>query len=241
MKSIFSFLLLVLAVSCASGPTKEEKEAFTNKVDQEKLKTVKELAASSDSRIPLKAGQWVKIHTTLKEGNKDQSLSTFKVLKVDGKTVTMEVETTNASTLGLNVMQYEVENYPTHNKLDISKQELEKLVDKMNIKKITMKQGNEPAQELPVTYMPMAKGMLKDLFASGYRIGEPKKTACASEYLKAPTCVVFEYEANAFGFTTKGTSFAHSSVPVVGFIKSDSDKSETKVVNFGLTGAKSSL
>lgn len=241
MKSLLSLTLGALLVSCASGPSKEQVAAFKNKLDEEKIQMVKDLGASSTSRIPLKAGQWVKIHTVIKEGNKDQNLATFKVLKVAGKTVTMEVETTNASSLGLQVMQYEVENYPVWDKLDISKHELEKLVDKMNIKKIIMKQGNEPAQEISVAYMPMAKGMLKQLFSSGYRIGDLKKEACSSEYIKSSNCVVFDYQASAYGFTTKGTSYTHSAIPIVGFIKSISDKSETKVVNFGLTGAKSSL
>lgn len=241
MKLLVSPLLLALAMSCSTGPSKQQVDAFNNKVGQEKLKAAVNLGPSSESRIPLKAGQWVKIHTTLKEGNKDQSLSTFKVLKVAGRTVTMEVETTNASTLGLTIMQYEVENYPTHNKLDIKKQDLEKLVDKMNIKKIIMKQGNDPAQELSSAYMPMAKGMLKELFASGYRIGQTKKAPCASSYLSSSQCVIFDFEASAFGFTTQGTSYAHSAIPVVGFIKSDTDKSKTVVVNFGLTGAKTSL
>lgn len=241
MKSLSSLLLLALLTGCASNPSKEQVAAFQNKVDQEKLQIVKDLSPTSNSRLPLKAGQWVKIHTVMKEGNKDQTLATFKVLKVAANTVTMEVETTNASTLGLQIMQYEVENYPTWDKLDISKHDLEKLVDKMNIKKIIMKQGNDSAQEISVAYMPMAKGLLKQLFSSGYRIGELKKEACSSEYLKSSNCVVFDYEASAHGFTTKGTSYTHSAVPVLGFIKSVADKSETKVVNFGLTGAQSSL
>lgn len=239
MKSLSVLLLVSIVAGCSHRPSKEQLATFDQKINNEKLQTVRDLGPSSETRIPLKAGQWVKFHTVIKDG--DQSFATFKVLKVNGKNVTMEVETTNASTLGLTVMQYEVENFPTHNELDIDKKKLEGMVDKMVIKKIIMKHGNDAPQEIGSAYMPMAKGMLKQLFSSGYRIGDISKVPCASSTLKASRCMVFDYEASAYGFTTKGTSYAHSAVPIVGFIKSVSDKSETQIVNFGLTGAKSSL
>ncbi len=240
MKINLSLILLTLAMACAHRSSKEEKAAFANKLQKEKLQTVKDLAPSPNSRLPLKAGQWVKLLTTVKESN-EQGLITYKVLKVNGNNITMEVVNTSAALLDLNVTQYEIENFPVSVKLDISKAELERLLDKMEVKKITVRNGHEEPHELPKTLMPMTKNTLKQAFASGYRVGEPKAQACSSAYLSSKKCIVFDYEASAFGFSTKGQSFAHGAVPIVGIIKSESDKSNVEVVNFDLTGAQSSL
>jgi hypothetical protein len=128
-------------------------------VEQEKLQAILDLGPSGNDRIPLKAGHWVKIYTQIEDGLKDQSLSTFKVIKIVGNIITMEVETT--------------------------------------IRKIIIKQGHKPARELQEEYMAMAQDILKELFSSGYRIGDSRMEA-------------------------------------------SSEKSKNQIVNFGLTGAKSS-
>lgn len=238
MNIIASILLLILVVSCSSAPSKDQLKAFRKQVDAKRMKGSRDLGPSTNSRLPLQAGQWVTVLNTSKDG-KEMGLSTFKVLGVSGKSVRMEVETISAKNQDPQIMQYEVDNYPMYNKLNVSKAELESYLDNLVIKKMVMKNGKEPAQEMPTAFVP--KGMLKDLFANGYSISTPKKEACSSSYLNSGSCIGFDFEVNVFGFTTKGKSYAHSAVPVMGFVKSDSEKTLSEVVNFGLTGAKSSL
>jgi hypothetical protein len=123
----------------------------------------------------------------------------------------------------------------------MTQKDMEKYIGDIKIKKILMKHGDNPVQEMPVHLIPTSKETVKNMFASGYRISEPKKEACASNYIKASKCIVYEYESNIMGYISTGKTYTHSEIPLMGFIKTENDKSVTEVINFGTSGAKSSL
>lgn len=241
MKLIFlSFSVCLLLTACTHAPTVEEKQHFGQEIDKLKLPATKSFGSSKSKRIPLKAGQWVTIMTQMKDENKSPNLSTFKVLKVSGKTVVIEIESFSA-TSAKNIIQYEIEHYPMYDMLSVTKNELEKYLENIKIKKVITKYGDNPAKEMSADVISMGKGYVKSLFLTGYRVGEPTKEDCSSDYIKAKKCIVYGFEANVMGQSMTGKSYAHSDIPVVSFIKSDSDRAYTQVINYGLTGAKSSL
>ncbi len=239
MKLILSGLLFALLSACSHAPTAEESQLFNQKIETKKSN--KSLGSTKDSRIPLKAGQWVTFVTEFKDGSYSKSLSTYKLLKYNGKSLTMEMETSSAKSPDLHIIQYEIENFPNYSKLSMTQKDMEKYIGDVKIKKILMKQGNNPVQEMPVQLMPTSKESVKAMFASGYRISEPKKEACTSTYIKATKCIVFDYETNMMGYISTGKTYTHSEIPLVSFIKTENDKSVTEVINFGNSGAKSSL
>ena len=241
MKFLTFSMLFVLLVSCSSAPTKEQTDAFDKKMQSLRIKGTKSLGPSGFSRIPLKSGQWITFLTSTKEKGAltNRGVSTFKVLKVSGKNVTMEVESIHENSADKSIIQYQIENYPSYTKMNVTKEELEKMLENLKISKIIMKMGTEPAKEMPTAFMP--KSLLKDLFANGYRVSETKNESCSSSFLKSKRCMVFDFEATALGFSTKGKSYGHSDIPVMSFIKSDADNNITEVINYGMSGAKSSL
>ncbi len=235
------FLTLIILASCSSGPSKKHVEKFAQKVTEEKTSQLIQLKKSSSQRLPLKVGQWVKVVTEFKTGVQDKNFLIYKVIKIQGNLVKMEIESMNASNLEPKILQYEIENYPMDYKIALSKKEINKLVDKMVIKQMKIKVGENPVEELSKAYLPMAKGLLKNLFISGHQTGEAQKSDCSSEYLSSELCHIFDFEASLLGSSFKGKTYAHSEVPIVGFLKMISEQSETKVINFGLTGAKASF
>lgn len=240
MSKILLSLSLIYLISCSSKPTVEQVNVFNNKLSEMKVSSQKELKPSKESKIPLKEGQWVTMFSTLKENNYS-SLSTFKILKITKNQVTMEIESYSVKTDDKSVIYYEVENYPTIKKLLLTKKEVEEMVDDLKILKVISKHGTAPAQEMPAVLLSMAKGQTKNLFASGYRIGEFKNSGCESPYFKSKKCLIADVEVNVLGTTYKSKSFVHSEIPVLSFIKHESEKGDTFVINFGLTGAKSAL
>jgi hypothetical protein len=240
MKS-YLFPAFFILLSCSHGPSKKNLEAFEKKITDEKLKDTQELKASKDTRLALKKGQWVKVVTHYLGKNQDKHYLTYKVLNVSGNKITMEIESLNASNLKLNVLQYEIENYPIGKKINSTKEEISKLVEKMKINKMRIRNGDLPAEEISKAYMPMAKGLIKSLFISGYQVGTVKEGPCQSPYLKSAKCYISQFQASVLGREISGTSQAHSEIPILGFIKSVSEESESIVINFGNEGAKSSL
>jgi hypothetical protein len=234
-------LSTLMLLACSHKVTVEESNQFNQKLENLKLKSQKSIGSTKNQRLPLKAGQWARVLTILKEGNQDRSISTFKVLKVNKKSVTIEVETFSAANPELNIMQYEIENFPFYNQLSVSKAELEKYFDKIEVKKIITKYGNNAPSEMPTNFAPMAKNFMKKLFVNGYSLGQNSTGKCESPYIKAKSCINFPYEAEAFGYKAKGMSYAHSEIPFLSFVKSEGDKSDTFVINYGYEGAKSSL
>lgn len=238
--TLISLLFCVILTACSQAPTAQEKQSFNEEINKLKLPEIKSFGASKTKRIPLKAGQWVTIMTQMKDDTKGINLSTFKVIKVVGKTVTIEVESFNANS-AKNIMQYEVENYPMYDMLSVTKNELEKYLENIKIKRVVTKYGDRAPTEIPLEVINMSKGHVKSLFLTGYRIGEPHKEDCSSDNIKAKKCIIYNFEANVMGQAMSGKSYAHSDIPIVSFIKSDSDRAFTQVINYGLSGAKTSL
>ncbi|MBI3555030.1 MAG: hypothetical protein HY074_02050 [Deltaproteobacteria bacterium] len=128
-----------------------------------------------------------------------------------------------------------------HKQLSYSKDEMDKFISNLEFKRIVMKSGDAKPTEIPMNIVPLTKTYIKNLFTTGYRLGDVASEACSSDVLSSKKCVGYDYELDLTGYHAKGHVDAHSAVPIVGYITQTTDKSESHVIAFGLSGAKGIL
>ena len=235
-------LSLILLSACGHKLTQQDKDGFLERQAAVAFTTRHQLPPSTKGKLPLKAGQWAIVATHFKDGdNESMGFTKFKIIRIQGDTLTMEMESTHAGSKQLMVMAYVVSGFPMHKQLSYSKDEMEKFVSNLEFKRIVMKSGDAKATEIPLNFVPLTKTYMKNLFTTGYRVGGITYEACASDALSSKKCLAYDYELELTGYHAKGHVDAHSSVPIVGYVSQTTDKSESHVIAFGLTGAKGIL
>jgi hypothetical protein len=236
MKRVVSILLfLILLAGCAHALTEQDKKDFDAQADEARFPAKRILPPSAKSRTPLRAGQWATVETLFKDGKgavKSMNLATYKVIRVQGDTVTFEIEITSAGSPKPSTVAYVVNHLPSaSNQLGMSKSDFDHFVDRMEIKRIVTPNGDATPTKL----------YSKNLLLSRYRAGNVKNEPCKTDILQSTRCLGYDFVAEELGHTVKGHVDAHASVPIVGFVRQDSEQYTSQVLAFGMSGAVSKL
>jgi hypothetical protein len=180
------------------------------------------------------------ISTRPREEDKPRTLMKYKVLKVEGTKVTMEIESRSSSAKP-SLMAYVVDHYPTQSEMSMTKEQFDKHIDDLTFERIIFQSGDSKPTEVPTNITLLTKQYIKNVFTGGYRTGDVTYTACGTPELTSTRCYTYNYQAEALGFSMKGTVHAHGGVPIVGFIDQTSDQGSSRVIAYGFTGATGTL
>lgn len=198
----------------------------------------KKLPASTMSRKPLKAGQWAATLTRSKKDPNEVTLQIFKVVTVSGTSVTLESELYGSENGAKRVaIQQTIRNYPAKAPLALEGEEAAKAMKSMQIESVRMMDENGQVTalpQLPFGMMGLASELFKPTVASGSIRNEP----CSGQAYESSRCVAVPFRTRVLWMTDSGTIYAHSAVPVLGFVKSDSASYDVQTIGFGESGAK---
>lgn len=240
-------VLLGLALGGCSAPklTPSNWSQFERWEKEQGFAHARKLDPSPNTRTPLKSGQWavLSIRPVGEEG--DATLVKYKVLSVQGKTVTLEIENLSASR-GLTeklIQAMVIDNFPISPPLTGTKQEMVTLMDRLDFLKVITKQGQNAPYETPRELLGITKSSLKNTLASSvtYRTSNITQSGCKTPWLESSKCLKFQFEGQAMGYTSTGTVEAHGQVPIFGFVSQVTDRSRSRVIAFGDQGAQGIL
>ena len=237
--------LLIFASGCAHTLTAKEKSDFEDRVNEQAFHSQKTLPPSKTNRVKLAVGQWATIETIFKDdkgGVKSMSLSTYKVIQIQGDTVSLEIESWSAGRTDSMTLAFVVKHLPlASTKLGMTEAEAKTIVDQMEFQKIITQNGKSAPQEIPTNLIVLTKPYAKNLMLTGLTEGSVKSEACSSDYLKSTKCLAYDFSSDALGHTIQGHVDTHSSIPIVGFIKLESDQYTSSVIAYGMSGAEGKL
>ena len=239
-KAISLVLLTAALIGCSalSPKGKPEDSAWIMSQAQQYKTPSGLLGPSGDKRVPLRAGQWAASLTRSKTDPHDISLHIVKVVAVSGNTVTLETEMYSSMSPGeRTVMQQTVRGMDMSGKLVYDGDDASSELRNIEVLKISMLLPDGTIQEVPNMGMNLGQ-MSTDIFKSHVAVGEVRKERCESQYLKAAQCFLIPYEVKVLWLSEKGTTYAHSSIPVLGYIKSDSTGHLAEVISYGQSGAR---
>ncbi|MCP4159238.1 MAG: hypothetical protein GY760_04120 [Deltaproteobacteria bacterium] len=220
--------------------TPAQKQVIYNKAKSLKFKKIKKIRKSSTNRQTLKKGQWVTYLTEMKAADKDVTLTTVRVIKVSRGTVILETETLSASKNNEpTITQVTYRNYPTRQKLSYTGKSHRKIFRNVKIVRMRTKSGNDQVREVPQQILAMGTMGSKNL--SQVRSGRLIAKSYATKYIKTKRCYSYNYNVSVAGFTDSGSVYAHSSVPILGYIKVMSGSADMTVISFGYRGARSKM
>lgn len=195
---------------------------------------------SSKSRMDIKAGQWVTTLSTYKDEQNDRVLSTTKVISVTGSSVVLEMESYSAlDKCERNLVQMTIENFPIEAKLTYSDDEVNNSLQSMKVLKVMVKNGNDPARELPAPALAMYQQMSKNMSGVNVISGEMESDACATQYIESSKCYTFDYSVTVMGITETGRTTVHSKIPITGLVKMETGTLVQETIAFGTEGATS--
>ena len=233
---VFSFSLC----SCASmlrSTSPESAEVVLLRAKQLEVEPQK-LSSSKSERSRLRPGQWV---ATLHRSNNDINDVTLQILKVvdiKGDVVTLESETYASSADGKRqVIQQQLANYPVNLRTAYSNTQTPAAIENIEVRSIKMQDGDGEIVSLP--QIPMGLGKLgASMVNKTVSSGSIEKSPCASNLIESPQCYVIPFEVSVLFQKISGTTYGHSDVPIVGFIKSEDNTGTTEVIGYGQSGAE---
>ncbi|MFN8392840.1 MAG: hypothetical protein U0136_21280 [Bdellovibrionota bacterium] len=196
----------------------------------------KSLGNTKETRLPLKAGQWAAVLIRSKTEPNDVTLQITKVAEASGHTVTIELEQYPARDGGKRtVIQQRMQNVPSLSSVYTKTIDAAAVRD-IKVDRVRIMGPDGQIQELP--QLPFAAGGVgANFLQSSIAMGDVKSEPCQSTEIKASRCYVVPYEVKVLWFSDHGTTYAHSDIPVLGFIRSDGEKSEMTVIGYGTSGA----
>ncbi|MCO6432028.1 MAG: hypothetical protein J5J00_14305 [Deltaproteobacteria bacterium] len=240
--AIFAHLIFTTILSgCAAltqSATPQDAERVRAAAARYEAKGVKNLGATSSNRIALRPGQWVAMLSQTKSDPNDITLQVMKVASVSGDTVTIETEQYGAANQGKRlVMQQRIRNFPVSGQLAYTSDEAAGVIGGIEV--VSMRMMDEEGKVVEMPQLPFQIGRLgSDFVKNNVATGEIRKEQCGNEYYRASSCYVVPFETKVLWMTESGTTYAHSAVPVLGFINSEGDSSRVDVIGFGTSGAQ---
>lgn len=236
---LVSFCALVLS-SCAMiipGPS-AESAALVRSLAKSYQGGAGELPPTGKRRSPLKPGQWVAILNSSKKNANDVSLSIMKVSSVQESEVTLELETYAASgDAARQVLSQTIQNYPMNVAFDSDPEKLAEVTKDMRLAKVKMMDVAGDILELPSFALGIANVGL-DHVSHLVAVSNLSKEACRTSTISSSACYRLSFRSNSMLGSSEGTTYAHSSVPVLGYLLSETDDMRSEVVGFGASGAR---
>lgn len=244
-KSLISISLAALGMCLLSGcsalkPTAspESAQRVLAKAKSFQVQKPLQLSKSGEYRVALAPGQWVATLSRSKEDLNDVTLQVTKVVRVQGDTVTLETESHSALSNGdRSVIQQRVRNLPIRPRTAFSSHEAEQVLSDIEVESVKMMNPDGTIVTMPQFAVSMGR-LGADLFGTNIGMGTISSGPCQTAYIKAPSCQIVPYEAKVLWITEKGTTYAHSQIPILGFVSSDSSSHSVEVIGFGKSGAR---
>ncbi|SCY02936.1 hypothetical protein [Desulfoluna spongiiphila] len=219
----------------------KKRQVIYDMVDAMAFPEARELGRSKNRRMGLKKGQWITVLQETLGGDKNVSLTTTKVISVDGTTVVMETESRSASDDARPLhSQVTFENYPVSGSLSYTRDEYDRVANRLRITRVLTREGDGPVTEMPPELLAMARTMTDSALAgSTVRVGEAERQAYDGTYIRTPSCFSHRYTLSVAGITSSGRSLSHSSIPVNGAILIEDEHARATTVAYGYKGATS--
>ncbi len=233
---------IVFLVSCVSMmPPVSPRDAQAVLAKAEKYRTGgKSLGRSTEWRIPLQRGQWVASLIRSKRDANDVTLQIVKVSDVHGRTVTLETEQYSSRMGGKRtVIQHRIGNFPVSGKLFYSQGEGSSILQSLEVQSVKMLDEHGAVQEMPQFGVPAGR-LGAELLKSHVAAGDVRADSCAkaTDEIKATRCYLVPYSVNVLWISDRGTTYAHSEIPITGMIRSEGELSQTAVIGYGSSGAE---
>lgn len=228
--------LSACALSRSAGP--EDANRVMDQATQFRQGGVKALGPTAQTRKPLRVGQWAATLSRSKSNPNEVTLQVMKVADVTGSRVTLETELYAAENGAKRlVLQQTVLNFPVNARTAYSGEDAKEVMRDIKIESIRMMDENGEVTTLP--QLPFGMGSAAtDLFESTVAISDVRTEACSSQSFRSSKCLLVPFESRVLWMNDSGTTYAHSDVPVLGFIRSDSKKYDIETIGFGDKGAK---
>lgn len=239
-RGILALCVLLTLSACgamrSAGP--EDANKVINLAGQYKQGGINSLRPTAQSRKPLKPGQWVATLARSKSDPNEVTLQVMKVAAVSGSRVTLEMEQYSSQNGGERmVMQQTVSNFPVNAKTAYSGKDAEKMLESMEIESIRVM--DEKGEVATVPQLPFGVGgAASEILKSTVATADIKTEPCATQSFKSTKCIVVPFESQVLWMSDKGKTYAHSDVPVLGFLSSESSKYNIETIGFGDKGAK---
>jgi len=239
-------LSLVLLLSCSLGgcsavmprATPETAKGVLQVASRFEKAPGKNLGSSDAYRKPLRSGQWVAMLSTSTSDPNDVTLQVTKVVRVEGDTVTLETESYAATRGGVRaVIQQTMRHFPVKARTAYATAEAADLVRAIEIEKIRMMDESGKVTEMP--QLPLGLGRAgAELIQTNVATGDLRTEGCSSTRFKASKCFIVPFETKILWMSESGTTYAHSAIPVLGFLRSESTSRRSEVIGFGDGGAE---
>jgi hypothetical protein len=199
---------------------------------------VKSLGATAQYRKPLKEGQWVATLARSKSDPNEVMLQVMKVADISGSKVTLETEQYSSTDGGKRmVLQQTVRNFPVNARTAYTSDDAAAALKNMEIEQIRMM--DEKGEVVTMPQLPFGLGSsASDMLKSTVATSEIRTEPCSNEVFRASKCILIPFQSRILWMSESGTTYAHSAVPVVGFIRSESQKYDIETIGFGEKGAR---
>lgn len=229
---------LVGCVALSPSATPADATRVSEQAAQYKARGVKSLGASAQTRKSLQPGQWVATLARSKSDPNEVTLQVMKVADISGSRVTIEMEQYASTNKGARtVLQQTVRNFPLQAKTAYSNSDAANVLKDIEIEKIRMM--DEKGEVVTIPQLPFGIGSSAgDLLKSTVATGSIREEQCSTGSYRATKCLLVPFESRVLWMNDSGTTYAHSAVPVLGFLRSDSEKYDIETIGFGDKGAK---
>jgi hypothetical protein len=154
--------------------------------------------------------------------------------------VVLETESYSAMDKGeRKLVQMTIENFPIESKLAYTQAEVNESIGAMNVVRVRVKNGDEPAQDLPQQALMMYQQIGKNISGVSVMSGDLEADACETPYISSSRCYSFDFSVSVMGMTSSGRVTSHSRIPVNGLVRMESESMAQETIAFGTKGATS--
>ena len=135
------------------------------------------------------------------------------------------------------MIQQTMRHFPVKARTAYASAEAADLVRAIEIEKIRMMDETGKVTEMP--QLPLGLGRAgAELIQANVATGELRTERCSNARFTASKCFIVPFETKILWMSESGTTFAHSAIPVLGFLRSDSTSRSSEVIGFGERGAE---
>lgn len=229
---------LMGCAALAPSATKADADRVLQQAARYERTGVQNLGASDSFRKPIRPGQWVATLARSKSDPNDVTLQVTKVGSVSGNSVRLETEMYGAANRGQrHVMSHTVRNFPTKARTAYSSEDAASITQDIEITDIRMM--DEKGEVVAMPQLPFGMGKAaSNLIANSVATGQIRTEPCANTHFKASKCFLVPFSSSVLWMSDTGTTYAHSAIPVLGFLRSESQNHDMEVIGFGESGAE---
>lgn len=249
LRHLFLFLCLIPftftgcgGLTCPPTADLKQQEAIEAMAASIAFNKPRSLNTPGHVRIPLAKGQWVTTLTRYKAPNGDRSLSTTKVIDVEGDLVTLEVENYTASgNAERNLTLVQLAGYPINLPLGPDQEALNAVTGKTRIVRMVTQAGSNPPSEMPPMALQFASGLMQKFINPAIRTTAMSTRPAETPYLKARDAREFDVQVSVMGIQETGKTQAHGGVPISSQMLYENGDQVSYTIAYDMKGAEQRL